>query len=111
MLSTIGEIIRDLLIFVVVVFVLLITLVVVISKVPAENPLKRILTALSYRVGATLAAGAFAIPIEPIPVIDMLYDIGVPAVLIWYWYTFFRDAKPFGGPRSSTNRTLSSDHL
>src|SRR4249920_1864416 len=65
---------------------------VVISKMPDTNPLKRILTALSYRLGATLAAGALAIPLEPIPGIDVLYDIGVPIVLIWYWFTFFKNA-------------------
>jgi hypothetical protein len=60
---------------------------------PDTNPLKRILTALCYRLGATLAAGAVAIPIEPIPGIDVVYDIGVPIALIWYWWTFFRDAR------------------
>jgi hypothetical protein len=34
---------------------LLITLVVLVSKMPDSNPLKRLLTALSYRLGATLA--------------------------------------------------------
>jgi hypothetical protein len=88
-----------LLIFVGVIAALLITLVVVVSMMPNTNPLKRILTALCYRLGATLAAAAVAIPLEPIPGIDLLYDIGVPIVLIWYWYTlsgtgtpFFRDA-------------------
>jgi hypothetical protein len=90
MLSTIAEIIRDLLIFVAVIAALLIALVVVVSKMPDTNPLKRILTALSYRLGATLAAGALAIPLEPIPGIDVLYDIGIPIVLIWYWFTFSR---------------------
>src|SRR5262249_56460328 len=66
MLSTIAEIIRDLLIFVGVITALLIALVVVISKMPDTNPLKRILTALSYRLGATLAAGGPAIPPAPI---------------------------------------------
>ena len=94
MLSMIAEIIRDLLIFVGVIATLLITLVVVVSMMPNSNPLKRVLTALCYRLGATLAAGAVAIPLEPIPGIDLLYDIGVPIVLIWYWYTFFRDARP-----------------
>jgi hypothetical protein len=93
MLSSIAEIIRDLLIFVVAMTALLIILVVVISKMPNSNPLKRLLTALSYRLGATLAAGAIAIPLEPIPGIDTLYDIGVPIALIWYWFTFFRDAR------------------
>jgi hypothetical protein len=92
MLSTIAEIIRDLLIFVAVITALLIALVVVISKMPDTNPLKRILTALSYRLGATLAAGALAIPLEPVPGLDVLYDIGVPILLIWYWLTFFKNA-------------------
>lgn len=52
-----------------------------------------VLTALSYRLGATLAAGAVAIPLEPIPGIDVLYDVGVPIALIWYWYTFFKVAR------------------
>jgi hypothetical protein len=91
-LSSVAEIIRDLLIFVVAMTALLIVLLVVVSRLPDTNPLKRLLTALSYRLGATVAAGAVAIPIEPIPGVDALYDIGVPIALIWYWYTFFRDA-------------------
>ncbi len=93
----IAEIFRDLLIFVGVMTVALIALIVIISQMPADNPLKRVLTALSYRVGATLAAGAVAIPIEPIPGLDVLYDVGVPIALVWYWFTFFRSlghAKP-----------------
>ena len=78
MLSTIAEIIRDLLIFVGVIAALLIALVVAVSKMPNANPLKGILTALYYRLAATLAARAVAIPLEPIPGIDLLYDIGVP---------------------------------
>ena len=90
-LSFIEEIVRDLLIFVGAMFVLLIVLVVVISRLPTDNPLKRVLTALSYRIGATAAAGLVAIPVEPIPGLDGVYDIAVPLVLLWYWYTFFRD--------------------
>jgi hypothetical protein len=92
LLSAIAEIIRDLLIFVAVMTALLVVLIVVVSKMPDSNPLKRLLTAMTYRVGATAAAGALAIPIEPIPGIDALYDVGVPALLIWYWFTFFREA-------------------
>ncbi len=104
MLSTIAEIIRDLLIFVGVIAALLITLVVVVSRMPDTNPLKRVLTALCYRLGATLAAGAIAIPIEPIPGIDLLYDVGVPIALLWYWYTFFRDARPMTSNTSPTDQ-------
>ena len=86
------EIIRDLLIFIAVMFALCIVLIFVVANLPDENPLKRILNALTYRVGATLLAGAVAVPVEPIPGLDVLYDVGVPIVLIWYWFTFFRDA-------------------
>ena len=63
MLSTVAEIIRDLLIFVGGIVALLISLIVVVAKLPDTNPLKRLLTALCYRLGATLAAGAIAIPL------------------------------------------------
>jgi hypothetical protein len=106
-LSVIGEIIRDLLVFVAAMFALLIALIVIGSILPDGNPLKRVLHALSYRVGATAAAGMLAIPVEPIPGLDAVYDVGVPLVLIWYWYTFFRNVihappsgfKPPASPR------------
>jgi hypothetical protein len=65
LLSAITEIIRDLLIFVAVMTALLIALMVIVSKMPDGNPLKHLLVALTYRVGATAAAGAVAIPITP----------------------------------------------
>ena len=86
------ELIRDLLIFIAVIFALCIVLIVVVSMLPDDNPLKRILTALSYRIAATLAVGMIAVPVEPIPGLDVLYDIAIPIALIWYWFTFFRDA-------------------
>jgi hypothetical protein len=92
MLSTVAEIIRDLLIFVGVLAALLVALLVVVAKLPDTNPLKRLLPALCYRLGVTLAAGAIAIPLEPIPGIDLAYDVAVPIALIWYWFTFFRGA-------------------
>jgi hypothetical protein len=105
-----------LLTFIVVMAALLIILVVVISKMPDSNPLKRLLTALSYRLGATLAAGAVAIPLEPIPGIDALYDIGAPIALIWYWFTFFRDARrmksaPICGQAASKSRGTIDEEL
>ncbi|HSV23737.1 MAG TPA: hypothetical protein VLJ17_11995 [Xanthobacteraceae bacterium] len=110
LLSVVAEVIRDLLIFVAALMTLLIVLVVVVLSMPDDNPFKRLLTALTYRVGATAAAGALAIPIEPIPGIDALYDLAVPILLIWYWFTFFRDTahlpnapSPQGSRRISRN--------
>src|SRR6476469_2342642 len=107
MLSTIAEIIRDLLIVVGVIAALLVAFVVVVSKMRNTNPLNRILPALCSRLAATRAAGAVAIPLEPIPGIDLLYDILVPIVLIWYWFTFFRDARrATSGPSAPVQRQV-----
>jgi hypothetical protein len=101
-LSAIERIIRDLLIFVVAMTAILAALIVIISRMPDDNPLKRIMVALSYRVGATAAAGMLVIPSTPIPGLDAVLDIGAPLVLIWYWWTFFRDA--LGGRHKSRTR-------
>jgi hypothetical protein len=58
MLSTVAEIIRDSLIFVGVIAALLIGLIIVVAKLPDTNPLKRLLTALCYRLGATFGGGS-----------------------------------------------------
>jgi hypothetical protein len=113
----VAEIIRDLLIFVAAMMAIFVLFIVVVSMMPHDNPLKRLLTALTYRIGATAVAGLVAIPIEPIPVIDALFDIGVPIALIWYWFTFLRDAggmmrSPHGsqaGPSRYGSITKSDD--
>jgi hypothetical protein len=97
-LSAIEQIVRDLLIFIVAMTAILAALIVIISRMPDDNPLKRIMVALSYRVGATAAAGMLVIPSTPIPGLDAIMDIGAPLILIWYWWTFFRDAM-CGGPK------------
>ena len=89
-MSAITELVKDLLVFIGVMFVLLIVLLVVISRLPEDNPLKRILNALAFRVGATMGVGVLAIPIEPIPGLDGLYDIAGPLFLLYYWFTFIR---------------------
>jgi hypothetical protein len=91
--ATIEHIFRDLLIFVAVMTALLIALIVIVSYLPDDNPLKRVLSALSYRVGATAAVAALALPIEPIPGLGEVYDVGAGILLLWYWYTFFREMR------------------
>jgi hypothetical protein len=95
-MDALERIIRDLLIFIVAMSVILAVLLVIISRLPSDNPLKRVLVALSYRVGATAAAGVIAVPATPIPGLDILIDYGAPIALIWYWWTFFRDARRAG---------------
>jgi hypothetical protein len=33
------------------------------------------------------------IPATPIPGLDAIVDFGAPLALLWYWWTFFRDAR------------------
>jgi hypothetical protein len=66
-MSLISEVFRDLLVFIAVMTSFLVALIVIIANLSPDNPLKRLLTALALRVGATAAAGALAIPIEPFP--------------------------------------------
>ena len=91
-MSSAAEIVRDLLIFVGAMFAMLIVLIMIVSRLARDNPLKATLMALSFRVGATFGAGALAIPIEPIPGLDAVYDVAVPLGLLYYWFTFFRGA-------------------
>jgi hypothetical protein len=104
-LSTIGDIFRDLLIFVAVTTALLTGLLVVIARMPADNPLKRLLTALCFRLAATAAAGAVAIPVEPIPGLDVVYDVAVPILLLLYWISLFRNTSRMGADRSAATAT------
>ena len=100
MLSTVAEVVRDLLIFVGVLAVLLVALIVVVSKLPDTNPLKQLLTALCYRLGATLAAGAIAIPLEPIPGIDLAYDVARSDCLDLVLVDVFQECSPHSVPHT-----------
>lgn len=89
-METAGAIIEDILIFIGAFAVLLIALLVIISFTPKNSSWRLRLAALAYRVAATIAAGVVAIPLEPIPGIDVVYDLVAPILLFYYWYTLFR---------------------
>jgi hypothetical protein len=87
-LNLVGQIVRDLLIFVGSCFALLVVLLIVVARMPRENPLRQLLGELCRHVAVTLAAGAVAIPIEPIPGLDVAYDTVVPIALLYFWIKF-----------------------
>jgi uncharacterized membrane protein YfcA len=90
-LNSLGEIARDILMAVSALTVVLVLVVAIAWRFRHNNALKRLFRLLGYRIAATLVAGLFAIPIEPIPIADAVYDLGMPVVLIWYWLRLFRD--------------------
>ena len=87
-LNLIGQIVRDLLIFVGACLAILVVLLIVVARMPRENPLRQLLSELCRHVAVTLAAGAVAIPIEPIPGLDVAYDTLVPVALLYFWIKF-----------------------
>jgi hypothetical protein len=93
MLSTLSEIIQDLLMAAGLVTIVLLGVIFVMVKLPSGSPLKRTLMALCWRLAATVTAAALAIPIEPIPGLDFIYDIGAPIILLVYWISFFKNAR------------------
>ena len=82
--------IEFLLLFALALIVLFVVLLVVVSKMPNDNPLKMLLSALSHRVGAT--AGLMVVdPVATgLPVIGEVWDFATIAWLIYFWFTFLR---------------------
>lgn len=91
-LEFLATVFRYLFVFTGLTIAVLLAALLIIARLPSDNPLKRILHALSLRVAATLAAGVVAIPIEPIPGLDAVYDVGALIALGIFWFTFVRDA-------------------
>jgi hypothetical protein len=117
-LGSLGDILRALLIAVGAFTLVFVLLVLILFRMRRDNALKRGIRLLTYRVAATLLAGLFAIPIEPIPIADAIYDLGVPIALIWYWLKLFRDIRrpphtyaPSGPPQIEQDRRSSKAPL
>jgi hypothetical protein len=87
-LNLVAQIVRDLLIFVGACLAILVVVLIVIARMPRDNPLRQLLSELCRHLAVTLAAGAVAIPIEPIPGLDVAYDTVVPIALLYFWIKF-----------------------
>ena len=87
-LSFFEHLVRDLLIFVGVCLALLVVALIVVARLPRDNPLRQLLGELCRHLAVTLVAGTVAIPIEPIPGLDVAYDTVVPLALLYYWGRF-----------------------
>jgi hypothetical protein len=72
------------------------TFLIIVSILPQDNPLRGVLVTVTKRIGATLAVGAIAIPVEFIPFLDIIYDLAAPIGLAWYWLSMFA-----GSPKKS----------
>ncbi len=84
-------IVGDVLLFLAFMAALLVGLLIAAARMPADNPLRRILHAVSIRLGALLGLGVVAIPVETIPGIDIAFDFGAFALMIYFCVTLIRD--------------------
>jgi hypothetical protein len=68
---------------------LTLVLLVIVAHLPGSR-LKDILAALARRIGATAAIALLAVPLEPIPGVDVLYDAAGVVFLAIYWFGIFK---------------------
>jgi hypothetical protein len=68
---------------------LTLVLLVIVAHLPG-SPLKEILAGLARRIGATAAVALLAVPLEPIPGVDVLYDAAGVVFLAVYWFGIFK---------------------
>lgn len=71
-------------------FVAAMVLLVVVMRMES-NPLKDVLSSLLWRVGATVGILTIGLPIQPVPDVDVAYDLGGTIVLAIYWIGFIKD--------------------
>jgi hypothetical protein len=68
---------------------LTLVLIVIVAHLPG-SPLKEILAALARRIAATAVISLLAVPLEPIPGVDALYDAAGVVFLAIYWLGIFK---------------------
>jgi hypothetical protein len=90
-MDTVGEIIKYLLIFLGVMFLLLIIVLAVLWKMSPTHPWRLVLAAFARRVAATGGIALIDIPATAMQPLGDVWDIGSLIFLAWYWYKFFRD--------------------
>src|SRR5271169_49719 len=91
-LHQILRLIEVLLICGVVLIASFVALIIFAMRLPEGNPLRVMLTHLAWRVGATGATMIIDPVVTEIPSIGELFDLVTLGFLIYYWYTFFREA-------------------
>src|SRR5689334_13548433 len=90
-MDTITDIIRYLLIFLGLIFLLLMIVIAVLWKMSPTHPWRLVVAALARRVAATGGIALIDIPATAMQPLGDVWDIGSLIFLAWYWYTFFRD--------------------
>ena len=68
----------------------LVALILILMALP-NSPIRDLFLSFGKRVGVTAGAVAMIPPMDMIPVTGELYDLVALAVVVYYWYTFFKE--------------------
>jgi hypothetical protein len=90
-MNSIASIIGYILLFGSFMAVLLVAAPIVVSQLPPDNPLRRMLASLCARICLTLGAGIVGLPLQAIPGIDAVYDVAAICGLLYVWCTLIRE--------------------
>src|SRR6516225_8082006 len=102
MLADVLHFIEFILVFALALFVLFIVLLIVVSMMPKNNPLRIILTALAHRVGATAGLMMLDHVATALPPAGEVWDLVTIIGLIYFWYTFFKQLPVMGAAWSNS---------
>jgi hypothetical protein len=90
MVADVLHFIEFILVFALALIALFTVLLIVVSMMPRSNPLRIILTALAYRVGATAGLMMLDPVATAVPAAGEVWDLVTIIGLIYFWYTFFK---------------------
>ena len=102
MLADVLHFIEFILIFALALLALFIVLLIVVSMMPKNNPLRIILTALAHRVGATAGLMMLDPVATALPAAGEVWDLITIIGLIYFWYTFLKQLPVMGAAWSNS---------
>jgi hypothetical protein len=107
MLADILHFIEFIFVFALALIVLFIVLLVVVFKMPNDNPLKMVFSALLYRLGATAGLMVIDPVATALPLVGEVWDLATIAWLIYFWYTFFKQLPAMHAASNNTAQAAS----
>ena len=90
MLAEVFHFIEFVLVFALALIAFFIGLLIVVSMMPNNNPLKMMLAAFAHRVGATAGLMVLDPVATTVPVAGEVWDLATMIWLVYFWYTFFK---------------------
>lgn len=92
-MEIIAQIIETVVFGIVALVALLVVLIIAVSFMPKENPLRQLMAALARPVGVMVGTGVVSLPLDIFPPLEGVYDIAALIFIIFSWLKFFKVAR------------------